>query len=137
MLCYCLSAFLYLEVTWVEKYRSNYVYCFYGTQNKRIYSNAYITSSELFQVILICLQLTLNWICHFRLYTDKDWKTDSINDITVGIGLWFDSNYSDLNYNSYYKNLLISLISEMESSYAALQESCFILERDVSSPVFI
>lgn len=60
MLCYCLSAFLYLEVTWVEKYRSNYVYCFYGTQNKRIYSNIYITSSELFQVILICLQLTLN-----------------------------------------------------------------------------
>lgn len=60
MSCYSVSAFLLVKVTWVEKYRSNYVYSFYGTQNKRMYSNTYITSSELFQVIPICLQLTLN-----------------------------------------------------------------------------
>lgn len=74
MPCHSVSAFSFVEVTWVGNFKCNFVYSslYMSCKIKGIHSNIDITFNKLFQIILICLQLTLN--CHVTLFSLKSYR---------------------------------------------------------------
>lgn len=74
MPCHSVSAFSFVEVTWVQNDKCNFIYSshYMTCKIKGIYSNLDITFSKLFQFTLICLQLTLN--CHVTFFSLKSYR---------------------------------------------------------------